>query len=122
MVDYGADENKDALDDYFNICPQARYLGEVALVDAKSPIFKSGLVFHCILYDENASSHIALGSGYPMGVPGGLTMNQDQLKEVGSNVSLVHTDFMIGSPEVEVWGKTMSGEKLLLMKDGAIVI
>ncbi|NNC00847.1 aminopeptidase, partial [Corallococcus exiguus] len=42
----------------------ARRLGEVALVPFSSPISKSGLLFFNTLFDENASSHIALGQSY----------------------------------------------------------
>jgi len=122
VINYGADKHEDALERYFEMCPQAAFLGELALVDASSPIFQSGLVFHCILYDENASSHIALGSGYPMAVDGGLEMTKDELMEFGSNVSLLHTDFMIGSPEVEVTGVTVAGEKVPLIRDGKFCI
>ena len=38
-------------------------MGEVALVDKNSEVNKSGLIFNSILYDENASCHIALGRG-----------------------------------------------------------
>ena len=42
----------------------ARRLGEVALVPYSSPISQSGLLFFNTLFDENASSHIALGQAY----------------------------------------------------------
>lgn len=42
----------------------ARRLGEVALVPASSPISQSGILFRNTLFDENASSHIALGQSY----------------------------------------------------------
>ena len=44
---------------------QARYLGEVALVDGSSPIWQTGLVFSDTPFDENASCHIAYGRGIP---------------------------------------------------------
>lgn len=122
VVDYGAEENQSALDEYFTMCPQAAYLGEVALVDANSPIFQSGKVFHCILYDENASCHIALGNGYPIAVPGGMEMSRAELKEQGVNVSLLHTDFMIGGPEVEVTAYDKAGNASPVIRDGVFVI
>ena len=38
-------------------------LGEVALVDGESRVGKTGLVFLNTLFDENATCHIAYGSG-----------------------------------------------------------
>ena len=119
---YGADKNKDALDDYFNMCPRASYLGEVALVDSSSPIFQSGLVFQCILFDENASCHIALGNGYPMAVPNGLQMTKEERDNLGVNSSLLHTDFMIGGPEVDVTGYDSNGNATPVIKEGIFVI
>ncbi len=46
--------------------PQAAYLGEVALVDGDSAVKKTGLVFQNTLFDENATCHIAYGTGLPM--------------------------------------------------------
>jgi aminopeptidase len=43
----------------------AARLGEVALVDRDSRVGKLGTVFHTTLIDENAASHVALGSAYP---------------------------------------------------------
>ena len=40
----------------------AARLGEVALVDGDSRVGQTGLVFYDTLFDENASSHIALGA------------------------------------------------------------
>ena len=55
VTGYGAEKNQAVLDDFFAMCPNASYLGELALVDSASPIFQSGKIFRCILFDENAS-------------------------------------------------------------------
>lgn len=122
VISYGAKVNKNVLDDYFAMCPSACYLGELALVDASSPIYQNGNVFHCILYDENASCHVALGSGYPMPVPGATEMTNDEKMAEGINVSIVHTDFMIGGPEVEVTGFDGLGKEIPLIRNGEFVI
>jgi aminopeptidase len=122
VISYGAEKNKSTLDDYFGMCPNACYLGELALVDGSSPIYQSGNVFHCILYDENASCHIALGSGYPMPVGGASEMSNDEKTAAGINVSIVHTDFMIGGPQVDVTGYDGQGKEISLIRNGDFVI
>ncbi len=122
VVDFGADKGKEVLDEYFSMDPAARYLGEVALVDGTSPIFKSGRIFYNILFDENASCHIALGAAYPECIEGGGSMSEEELKKEGANVSNLHTDFMISSPEVDVTGETYSGDRINIIKDGFFVL
>ncbi len=122
VVDYGAEKNKETLDRFFAMCPQATMLGELALVDGSSPIYKSGHVYECILYDENASCHVALGNGYPMAVPGGLEMSKEEKLENGVNVSLLHTDFMIGGSEVDVTGIDAAGNEYALIRKGEFVL
>ena len=89
-----------------------RRLGEVALVDRESRIGQTGRVFHNILLDENAASHIALGNGYPMTLA-------DEASKARMNTSEIHVDFMIGSDEVDVTGLTRSGERRPLLRGGA---
>jgi aminopeptidase len=122
VVEWGADEGKDVLDTYFELDPQAKFLGELALVDSNSPIYQADRTFYNILFDENASCHIALGAGYPGGFKGADVMSDEELMKNGVNVAKVHTDFMIGSPEVDVTGTTYSGEKVEIIKDGVFVI
>ena len=59
-----AEVGQKIMDDYLKIDEGSSRLGEIALVDDKSAISQTGLVFGSILIDENASCHIALGSGY----------------------------------------------------------
>jgi aminopeptidase len=88
----------------------ARRLGEVALVPASAPVARTGLLFLNTLFDENAASHIALGRAYPPSAPGG--------EASGRNDSLVHVDWMVGSPETDVDGVTASGDREALMRGG----
>ncbi len=97
-------------------------MGEVALVDIHSPIFQSEKVFNCILYDENAACHIALGRGLTIGLENGADMSEDELKALGSNMSLQHTDFMIGSPKVSVFGIKEGQPDATIIKSGEFVI
>jgi len=118
VVDYGADENVKALEKMFAMCPQASYLGELALVDGSSPIYHSGKIFYNGLFDENATCHIAFGNGYVTAAGGAQGKTDEELLEMGVNVSLVHHDFMIGSDEVDVDGITEDGTVIPLIRKG----
>ncbi len=77
--------------------PGAARLGEVALVPHNSPVAQSGLLFYNTLFDENAASHVALGSAYKFTLADGEGMNDEQFEQAGGNRSATHVDFMIGS-------------------------
>ena len=113
---------RDALERYLTIDPNAGRAGEISLVDISSPVHRSGRVYHSILFDENAACHLALGNGYPDAIEGGEKLSEDELRALGCNVSLVHTDFMIGSPEVDVFGVTAGGRRTAILRDGSFVI
>jgi aminopeptidase len=117
-VEWSATEGEETLTELFAIDDEACRLGELALVDAESPIYKSGLVFHNILFDENAACHIAFGSSYPGGISGGDDMDPDVYRAAGGNVSAVHSDVMIGSPDVDVIGIGRDGQSIPLMAKG----
>ncbi|HZP47703.1 MAG TPA: aminopeptidase [Vicinamibacterales bacterium] len=93
-------------------------LGEVALVPHGSPIAQSGLLFYNTLFDENAASHVALGTAYKFTLSGGETMDEDAFARAGGNRSAVHVDFMIGSGEVDVAGITSTGSSEPVMRAG----
>lgn len=122
VVEFGANKNESILGKYLEIDEQSRYLGEIALVGIDSPIYRSGLIFHNILFDENASSHIALGNGYTDCIRGAFDKSDIQLMEMGCNVSLVHTDFMIGSHEVSVYGVHKDGTEEAIIREGKFII
>jgi aminopeptidase len=87
-------------------------LGELALVDGEGRIGPLETVFFDTLLDENAASHIALGSGYDLGVA-------DEADRKRINKSQIHVDFMIGSPALDVDGLTATGETVPLLRGGA---
>jgi len=93
-------------------------LGEVALVDRTSAVGETGLVFYNTLFDENASSHIALGTSIVQAVPSAASLEPEERHARGVNHSSIHTDFMIGSDEVEIDGVTASGETVPLLRGG----
>jgi aminopeptidase len=82
----------------------ASRLGEIALVDATSAVGQTGVTFGETLFDENATCHIAYGAGIPFCVDGAEALSADEQRRAGVNQSVVHTDFMVGGPEVEVSG------------------
>lgn len=96
----------------------ASYLGEVALVPNSSPINQSGILFYNTLFDENASCHIAFGNAYRASFKGGEDMTDEEFAAAGGNKSLVHTDFMIGSAEMDIDGITADGTKEPVMRAG----
>jgi aminopeptidase len=93
-------------------------LGELALVPHSSPVSQSGLLFYNTLFDENAASHVALGSAYKFTMSGGESMEEGAFERAGGNRSGVHVDFMIGSGELDVDGVLQGGATEPLMRHG----
>lgn len=98
----------------------AARLGEVALVSASAPVAQTGTLFLNTLFDENAASHIALGRCYPTNVQGG--DDEATLRAAGGNDSLIHVDWMIGTPDTDVDGITQDGAREPLMRGGEWVV
>jgi len=122
VVNYKASKNVECLDKFFEIDKQAKYLGEVALVDLTSPISKTNTIFHSILLDENASCHIALGRGITAALKNCENMTKEEIDAIGCNHSLLHTDFMVGSKELKVDGYCCDGNTVSIIKDGHFAI
>src|SRR5256714_5010930 len=94
----------------------APYLGEVALVDGTSRVGRTGITYMDTLFDENATCHIAYGDAVIFATEGVAELSADERREQGVNGSAVHTDFMIGGPEVEVDALDADGKATPLLR------
>ena len=111
-VQIDADENAEFLRAYTERDEGAARLGEVALVDGEGRIGPLDTVFFDTLLDENAASHLALGSAYLFTV-------EDEAEHARANESAIHVDFMIGGNDVDVTGVTREGEDVPVLRGGS---
>jgi aminopeptidase len=121
-VEVRAEAGADAVREEMDADEGASYLGEVALVDGDSRVRRTGVVFFDTLFDENAACHIAWGQGIQGALDGGEEMTAAELAEHGYNDSVVHTDFMVGGPEVAVLGVESGGTEVPIIEDDAWVL
>jgi hypothetical protein len=121
VIDYTASRGADHLKELIETDEGASFLGEVALVPYDSPISRSNILFYNTLFDENASCHLAFGKAYPTCLKGGEDMTADELRRAGVNDSIVHEDFMIGTDDLSVVGRTRAGKTVQVMRQGNFV-
>ncbi|MFD0588920.1 aminopeptidase [Paenibacillus sp. GCM10027627] len=118
IVKAEAEVGEEILNKLIEVDDGAHYLGEVALVPHESPISESGILFYNTLFDENASNHLAIGSGYAFNIEGGKTMTPEELEANGVNSSITHNDFMIGSAEMDIDGIKDDGTVVPVFRKG----
>lgn len=117
IVQATATSGQEALNHIVETDEGSHYLGEVALVPVDSPIFQMGRLFYNTLFDENASCHLAVGNAYPL-IKGGHDLARSEWLAHGLNQSLVHVDFMIGGPKLNIDATTRSGAIVPIFRNG----
>ncbi len=122
VVDFDAEHGKEMLQTLITMDEGSAYTGEIALVNHSSPISLMNILFYNTLFDENAACHIALGNAYPINIQNGASMTTEQLSESGSNISTVHVDFMFGTADLKVVGKTYDGKEVIVMENGEFIL
>ena len=118
LVRFEASEGQEGFERWVDSDDGARYLGELALVGADSPIAESGLFFEHTLFDENAWAHAALGQAYATALQGGEDMSAAEREAIGCNTSTIHTDIMFGSPEVSIIATDSADGEVTLIDKG----
>jgi aminopeptidase len=116
-VEVKAEKGADVVREQMEQDGGAKTLGEVALVDGSSRVGQTGLTFFNTLFDENATCHIAYGQGFPANIEGAEGKSADELRELGISQSAIHTDFMIGGPEIDVDGIESGGTAVPIIRD-----
>lgn len=122
VVDFSAEKGYDLLKHIIETDEGTKSLGEIALIGKSSVIASSKILYYNILFDENASCHLAFGKAYPTNVKGGANMTALELEKAGLNDSVDHVDFMIGTPDLLVIGVEKDGKKTVLFENGDWVI
>jgi aminopeptidase len=97
----------------------ASMVGEIALVPAPNRLSELELTFFHGLFDENVSSHMALGNGITGVVRGSDQLTVDERRAAGISTSIVHHDFTIGGPQIDVFGVMKDGREEPLMVGGS---
>lgn len=118
IIEAHAGKGEDALRRILDSDEGAARLGEVALVPHASPISDTGILFRNTLFDENASSHIALGQAYTKCLFDTEGATPEALAARGANTSMIHIDWMIGSAQIDLDGLAEDGARTPLMRKG----
>jgi aminopeptidase len=108
-VAVAAESGAELVRSHFASIENADRLGEVALVTKDSRVGQSGTLFYDVLFDENATCHIAYGAGLPF--------LADGKSEDGLNDANMHVDFMVGGPDLEIDALLPDGRSVPLIRD-----
>jgi aminopeptidase len=108
-VSVEAETGADLVRSHFATIENADRLGEVALVTNESRVGQAGMLFYDALFDENATCHMAYGTGFPFLL--------DAEPDDGLNRAGMHVDFMVGGPELEVDALMSDGSEIPLIRN-----
>ncbi len=117
-VECHAEKNQELLREMIAMDEGAAFLGECALVAYDSPVSNLGLIFYNTLFDENAACHLALGRGYPECMADYAAYTHEQCIQKGLNDSIIHEDFMIGTPDLAITAVTRDGRRVDIFRNG----
>ncbi len=117
-VEAHAEKNEDLLKQMISMDEGAAMLGECALVPYDSPIRNSGITFYETLFDENAACHLAMGAGFTNCLKDYDKYTLDEAHAMGINDSMIHVDFMIGTADLCIVGKTADGREIKIFENG----
>jgi aminopeptidase len=109
IVDVQAEKGAAVVRGQLEIDDRAAYFGELALVDGTSRVGRTNITFYDTLYDETATCHVAYGFSVTD------VFDEDPGDDV--NASAVHTDFMVGGPELSVDGVTRDGTRVPILRE-----
>lgn len=74
------------------------FFGEIAIVDKCNPIQELDTYFNCVILDENAVSHIAIGNAYSA-----TCRNfEENIRNDSINQSDIHIDIMFGTQDLDI--------------------
>ncbi len=118
VVQVQAEKNQALLEKMISMDEGAAYLGECALVPYESPINQTGILFYNTLFDENACCHLALGRGFIDTIRDYHQYTLQQCQEMGVNDSMIHEDFMIGTPDLSIDAHCRDGRTVPIFRQG----
>ena len=68
--------------------------------------------------DENASCHLALGTGFTECFANTDKMTSKEREAAGFNDCKSHTDFMIGTKDLQITATTYDNQEVIIFQDG----
>ncbi len=118
VTGFSARTGEGVLRELINTDAGSSRLGEVSLVPNSSPVSRTGVTFHSILFDENAACHLAFGEAYRSSLEEADDLTDEEFAVRGGNTSQVHSDFMIGSGAIDIDGILPGGQVEPVIRSG----
>ena len=118
-----ADDGEELMRTHVATDDGAARLGEVALVDGDSRVGKTGprLLRHALRRERRRRTSPSAWRSRKC-VDGAAELSPEERHARGVNHSSIHTDFMIGSPELAICGVTKAGDEVPILRDGDWVL